>query len=155
MVLVFGSCLVFKSHMVSAEDQVHLLKSQIELQIQKISTTPPLDPVRIIIRNQLDAIQNRNADSAFAMMTQSLHDKFDSAKNFLSIMHFEYRPIYNYKSYIFLDGYSMSDKITIQKIEIKTRNDDLVTVIYSMKKQPDAGWLIDSFTVLDNKAQAI
>lgn len=112
-------------------------------------TDLPTPDIREVIRRQLDAIQSRNADAAYALTTNDFHNKFDNASKFLSHVRFEYRAIYNHDSYRFIDS-DGADKAGTQAVRIHDRyGGDPVTVIFRMELQPDGQWLIDGVTVLD------
>jgi hypothetical protein len=159
---VLGLCLFFNMHMVLADEKISLLQPSDTIDIieegldtQDVSLAVPFDPVKNIISKQLTAIQKRDAESAFSMITDNLNSKFDNANDFLGTLHFEYRPIYNYKSYSFIGGYNPSNKSIVQKVKIESRYGDPAIVIYNIRKQDDGKWLINSFTILDNDAPAM
>lgn len=113
-----------------------------------------VDPVHEIISKQLDAIKDRNAIEAFAMATDSFHNRFNTANGFLSQMRVEYRPLYNYDSITFLERNSIADGI-LQHVKITDQYGEPILVIYRLEKQDNGQWLIDSFTVLNSHAQPV
>lgn len=118
-------------------------------------TAPP--DAQDIIRQQLDAIRNRDPAAAYALMTHDYHELHGDPLQFFSTMRFENRAIYNHKDFTFLDpqGTGSGAAISIQKIRIQSHHGDPVIVLYRMERQDDGTWLIDSFAVLAPDAQPI
>lgn len=113
------------------------------------------NPAQDIIRQQLSAIKTRDADLAFSLTTKEFHSKFDDASNFFGHMRFEYRPLYNYATFKFLDSH-VNDGNILQKVRVEDHyGDDPAIVIFRLEEQDDGQWLIDSFTILDTEAQPI
>lgn len=113
-----------------------------------------INPAQNLITRQLDAIMERDADLAYSMTTNNFHEKFGTAKDFLSHIRFQLRPVYNHVNYTFI-GQHNSQKGLVQKLEMDDRYGDPVTVIYRLEQQDSGQWLIDSFTILDLDAEAI
>ena len=107
-----------------------------------------------VIRQQLAAIRDRDADAAYALMTHDFHEENEDPKTFLAAMRFENRAIYNHEEFTFLDKQG-SGPVSIQKVRIHDHYGTPVTVIYRLERQEDGSWLIDSFTTLDAEAQPI
>jgi hypothetical protein len=143
-----GSMILAFSFMAHAEDTV------------KPDTPAPaavaaaLNGVQDVIRQQLEAIRQRDADAAYALMTHDFHEEHDDPKTFLATMRFENRAIYNHEEFTFLDKQG-SGPVSIQKVRIHDHYGEPVTVIYRLEQQEDGSWLIDSFTMLDAEAQPI
>lgn len=114
--------------------------------IDRVSLTAP-DPAQDIIRRQLGAIRDRDAESAYSCTTEEFHKKHGSAKTFLGELRLYGRSLYNHDGYRFLEQSKSGDHI-LQTVEIDEHNGEPVTVIYSVKQQQDGSGLIDSFTVL-------
>lgn len=121
-----------------------------EMGAQKASIPPEtLTKAQDIIKKQLAAISDRNAEAAFDFMSPPAHEDFTNANDFLSNMRFEYGPIYNHMDMKFL-GHFENGATTVQKVSLKDRySAESVTVIYKLKLQDNGAWLIDSFTILD------
>lgn len=117
---------------------------------QKASIPPEtLTKAQDIIKKQLAAISERDAEAAFDFMAPPAHEDFTNAGDFLSDMRLEYGPIYNHMDIKFL-GHFENGATTVQKVSLKDRySAESVTVIYKLKLQDSGTWLIDSFTVLD------
>lgn len=110
--------------------------------------------VQDVVRAQLNAIRNRDADAAYALMTHDFHDVHEDARGYLGTLRFQNRAIYNHKDFTFLDQQS-SGATSLQKVRLTDHFGQPVTVIYRLEQQDDGSWLIDSFTVLDSEAQPI
>ena len=104
--------------------------------------------IHSLISEQLDAIRERDADLAFALTTGTFHEKFDSATEFMSDMRFSYRPIYNHKTYRFLDQVETETGGLVQRVEVTYARGAPATVIYRLQRNPDGAWAISSFAVL-------
>lgn len=123
-----------------------------DLQTKQISTLYN-DPVSRVIQQQMSAIQERNAEAAYSLLTEETHGDYDNAQTFLTKMRYEYRPLYNYKEYSFKDRYDVSGAL-IQKVEVTDLNGELSLVIFRLEQQ-GGDWRIDSVTVLETDAQPI
>ena len=114
------------------------------------ATSTTDDPVQALITQQLNAIRARDADQAFAHTTSTFHDHYNTAQNFLSHMRFEYRPLYNHKTFSFLDRHEIQGGGVLQKVTVEDNyGTGPVTVIFRLQQQEDGQWLIDSFTLLN------
>jgi len=107
-----------------------------------------------VIRRQLEAIRKRDADQAYQLTSSNLHDKFVSPKEYLSHLRLKLRPIYNHEKFTFMEQ-SETGNGTIQKVQMKDRYGDLVTVIYRVSQQDNGEWRINSFAILDLDAKPI
>ncbi len=114
----------------------------------KAEAKPDKLAIQSLISDQLDAIRERDADLAFALTTGTFHEKFDSANEFMSDMRFSYRPIYNHKTYRFLDQIETETGGLVQRVEVTYTRGAPATVIYRLQRNPDGAWAISSFTVL-------
>ena len=113
------------------------------------------DPVRDIIRKELYAIRARDADAAFALISPDLHEKFENAKNYLSQMRFEYRPIYNHEDFTFTERHHVNGG-TVQKVEIEGPYDEEpLTIMYRVEPQENGALAIDSFTILEAESEPL
>ena len=110
--------------------------------------------VQDVIKAQLAAIRDRDADAAYALMTHDFHEENLDALTFLATMRFDQRAIYNHEEYTFLDKQG-TGPVAIQKVRMNDHYGDPVTVIYRLEEQGDGSWLIDSFTILNEEAQPI
>lgn len=127
--------------------------SQNKVKAQEISIKN-IDPVHQLIKKQLQAISSRDAELAYSMTSQKLHKKYSSPKEFLGKIRFEFRPIYNYKSFEFLDRHEIKGGM-LQKVSITDHAGDKAVAVYRMKKSPDGIWLIEAFSILFDDGQAI
>ena len=107
-----------------------------------------------VIKAQLAAIRDRDADAAYSFMTHDFHEENSDALTFMATMRFDNRAIYNHKEFTFLDKQG-TGPVTIQKVRMNDHYGDPVTVIYRLERQEDGSWLIDSFTTLHIEAQPI
>lgn len=121
--------------------------------IQTVSATS-VDPVHKLIQTQLQAIRKRNADLAYSTTSDNLHQKYTNAQDFLGKIRFEYRPIYNYKSFEFLDRHDLNGDL-LQKVSLQDHNGNKAVAVYRLKKNVSGLWQIDSFSVLYDDGQAI
>lgn len=149
--LVCGIVMFSAENSQAAEEQ----KRAPEATLEDIAIPPASDPVHQIIREQLAAIQKRDADKAFALTTDKFHDKYDSALDFLAKMRIDHRTIYNYKRYSFLEPENDREDRAVQRVRITDRYGHSAIVIYRLVQQPGGMWLIDSFMVLESDAQPI
>ena len=80
--------------------------------------------------------------------------KFNDAGKFLVSLRLEYRPIYNYKNYIFLEQRKNKEGFITQTLQIEDDYGHIAIVIYKIKEE-NGSFLIDSFTVINDEAQPI
>lgn len=113
-----------------------------------------LTHIRTTIQKQLTAISSRNAELAFSMISEKMHKKYSTPQEFLGKIRFEYRPIYNYETFEFLDHHDLNGDL-LQKVSITDRYGEEAIALYRLKKNTQGSWLIDSFSILYNDGQAI
>ncbi len=107
--------------------------------------------IQDLITKQLQAISDRDADMAYALTTGTFHKKFDTAGEFLTEMRFSYRPVYNHKSFRFLDQTETETGGLIQRVEVSYTDGDPTIVIYRLQLDQSGKWGIDSFTILETE----
>ena len=157
--LVFGvavMCLLLSVVAATARAEDAVLLPQPEAITPTPASLDPAaaDPVKDLIRRELQAIRNRDADTAFALISPDLHEKFETAKNYLSHMRFEYRTIYNHAEFTFLESHDVNGA-TVQKVEIEDRNGTPITIMYRIEPQESGSLAIDSFTILEAESDPI
>jgi len=113
------------------------------------------DPARRAIESQLNAIRARDAEGAFAPTTDNFHEKYGSALKFLGKMRFNFRPLYNYERYSFVEPEGNNPNSTLRKVRITDHYGHKALVIYRLEKQSGNKWLIDSFMLLESDTQPI
>lgn len=123
------------------------------LKAQEVSAAQ-VDPVHQAIHKQLVAISSRDAELAFSMTTEKMHKKYNSPKEFLGKIRFEFRPIYNFKSYEFLDRHEINGGL-LQKVSITDHSGEKAVAVYRMKRNSNGNWLIEAFSILFEDGQAI
>ena len=112
------------------------------------------DPVHALISRELQAIRSRDADLAYALLTDDLHEKFNTPGEYLAHLRLQSRSIYNHSGYAFLSQSRTPDSL-IQKVEVKSSRGNPVTVIYRLKPDENEEFRIDSFAVLEYEAEPI
>lgn len=147
-VATFCILLAFVAGQANADEKLAINSSvSVESGFQEASVTTAIDPVQSIIIKQLAAIKSRDAGQAFSLISESMHNKYKNPKNFLGHMRFEFRTLYNHSDYTFLDRHELPNAI-IQKVQIKTPENDPVLVIYKLEKADTGSWVIDSFSII-------
>lgn len=111
-------------------------------------------PVHQAIADLFAAVKARDADDAYGSTTGHVHERFKSAKEFLKQMRFEFRPLYNYEAYTFLESHNIDNGV-IQKVRVDDRYGDSVIMIYRLQKQESGGYLIESFSMIGGEARPI
>lgn len=129
--------------------------AELTTQDQTISSEElSLTHIQTTIQKQLKAISSRNAELAFSMISEKMHRKFSTPQEFLGKIRFEYRPIYNYETFEFLDHHDLNGDL-LQKVSITDRYGEEAIALYRLKKDTQGSWLIDSFSLLYTDGQAI
>lgn len=114
-----------------------------------------IETMRNVIRDQLGAIKKRDAEQALSFTTRKYHEKFNDASGFLGMVRYEHRPIYNFKSYQFTTVKKVAGDTYLQHVTVSDRYGNEATAIYKLQKDTEAGWLIDSFMILDKGGMPI
>jgi hypothetical protein len=115
-----------------------------------------LQEIKDLIREQLAAIRARDASRAYATLSDHLHEKFEGDKKYLAKLRFDYSPIYNHRSYTFLETRALDDGGFIQRVSMKDRySGKNALVIYKIKEDQEGHLLIDSFTIIDMRSKSI
>jgi hypothetical protein len=102
----------------------------------------PNDTFRAIITQQLQAIAQDNAASAYAEAAPTLQQIFPSPDIFMSMVQSGYPPIYRNKQYNFGDAGTDEVGRPFQKVEILGMDGARYTAIYFMERQADGSWKI-------------
>ena len=112
--------------------------------------------IQTLIADQLDAIRERDADMAYALTTGPVHEKFESAREFFTDIRYSYRPLYNHKTFRFLDQRVTETGGLVQRVEVTYTQSRPAIVIYKLERNPDGAWAIGSFTIVDaNEGQDV
>jgi len=119
-----------------------------------ISAISAPNTAHAVISRELQAIKARDANLAYALLSDSFHEKFDTPEAYLAHLRFESRPLYNHDGYTFLDQTRTPDSL-IQRVEVKSDRGDPVTVIYRLKQHNNDEFRIDSFAILGHDDEPI
>lgn len=135
-----------------------------ESDIQSVSLTPTLpapetkseeqDVIHGLIRKQLKAIRDRDAEVAYSLTSNKMHKKYDDAKDYLNTMRFDYRPIYNHKIYSFGEQNKIGDAV-LQQVSIEDQYGDEVLVLFRVETKEDKDLAIASFAIIQSEADPL
>jgi len=110
------------------------------------------DIIHSVVESQLKAFRDRDATSAFTHISESMHNSYKDAKQFLNYIRYQYDPLYNHVSYRFLGRIDLGDKL-IQKVELTDPEGVPVIVMLRLVKEDQDNWVIDGFMLLESNAQ--
>lgn len=113
-----------------------------------ISGEQDKEAIENLIKIQLDALRNRDGEVAFSLAAAVLHKKYDNSEEFMNDMRFSYRPLYNNKSYKFLDQSMTETGALIQKLQVSHTHGEPATAIYRLSRNQEGQWRIESFVLL-------
>jgi hypothetical protein len=148
---VFCLLLTLVAVSASAEDDFTAVQEPILTAIHPSVETSPAEP---LIRAQLAAIRNRDAEGAFSLTSEKFHKKYDSSDEFLTHLRLKLRPIYNHEKFVFMEE-TKTENGYIQRVSVKERKGETFTVIYRLEQNNEGEWLIDSFAILPVSAEPI
>ena len=116
----------------------------------EISVTSNSDPISRIIINQLRAIKEKNADLAYANLSDSSKIKYKNADNYLSQVKRDMRTLYFNSHFEFISGWRIKDK-ELRKLEITSDEGDVTTAIFRLIQLDNSLWVIDGTVILDGE----
>jgi hypothetical protein len=103
----------------------------------------PSAEARAIVSRQFDAFARDDAAGAYALVTPSLKMTFTDPDVFIGMVRNRYAPVYRHRDVDFGDAEVEGDAMTITATLVDGDN-QLWTALYTLERQPDGRWLINS-----------
>lgn len=112
------------------------------------------DVARLVIRHQLAAFQNDDADEAYSDAAPTVQMAFPDALEFLAMVAYHYPAIYRHSHVDFGDAAEKDGHIA-QSVLITDGNGKVWQAIYKLEQEPDAHWKIVGCVVAATAAQGL
>ena len=97
--------------------------------------------IKGVIGDQLVALRKDEGARAFAFATRALQAQFESAENFMRMVHAGYQPLIDARYDEFLEGAMIEGRV-IQPLRIVLTDDTVLVALYTMQKDDDGRWRI-------------
>jgi hypothetical protein len=117
-------------------------------------TTADAIAIHEVVQNQLEALSNDDADSAFELATPEKRMLIGSPDNFLRLIKEEYNPIYRYQRVIFSRPEVINGD-AIQIVRVTDGNSRVWLAIFWMQQGEDSNWRIDGCQLLETTSVSI
>ena len=95
--------------------------------------------IRAVIHRQIDAFKRDDAEGAFALVSPSVRQAFQTPEKFLDVVRMAYRAVYRPSAVVFLDMLVMGDDV-VQQVQLTDRGGLVWLAYYSMQRQRDGSW---------------
>lgn len=107
----------------------------------------------IIIKNQLEAFINKDAEKAFSYAAPMIKLRFDNPDNFMNMVKNYYEPVYNPKQYYFINAKYFEGSVYHQ-LQIVSQSNLSYLATYSLIKDNDE-WKISGCSVYPMRQESI
>ena len=107
----------------------------------------------IIIKNQLQAFINKDAEKAFSYAAPMIKLRFDNPDNFMTMVKNYYEPVYNPKQYYFINAKYFEGSVYHQ-LQIVSQSNLSYLATYSLIKDNDE-WKISGCSVYPMRQESI
>ncbi len=102
--------------------------------------------VRAVIESQFAAFRRDDAEAAFAYASPAIHQKFNTASEFMTMVRSGYAPVYRPRRIEFL-GLQQIDGAWTQGLRLIGPEGRPYLAYYMMVQQPDGSWRISSVSL--------
>ena len=109
--------------------------------------------IRQVIGDQRAALRKDDAARAFGFASRSLRAQFESAENFMRMVHAGYQPLIDARRVEFLEG-AVIDGQVIQPLRLVLADDTVLVALYTMERQPDGEWMIAGCVIAPSTTRA-
>jgi hypothetical protein len=107
----------------------------------------------IIIKNQLEAFINKDAEEAFSYAAPMIKLRFDNPDNFMNMVKNYYEPVYNPKQYYFINAKYFEGSVYHQ-LQIVSQSNLSYLATYSLIRDNDE-WKISGCSVYPMRQESI
>jgi len=97
--------------------------------------------IRKVIGDQRTALRKDDGARAFGFASRGLRAQFESAENFMRMVHAGYQPLIDARHVEFLDG-AVIDGRVVQPLRLVLADDTVLVALYTMLKEDDGRWRI-------------
>lgn len=107
-----------------------------------------------VIRAQLAALRQNDADAAFRYATPEVRESFRNPGAFMAMVREGYGALFHPRSERFLDA-AIIGRLTVQPLELVSADGSVLVALYAMERQPDGSWRIAGCELAPSRRSAI
>lgn len=100
------------------------------------------EDIRAVIRQQLAAFQQDDAQQAFAFASPAIQAQFRTPEIFMQMVRTAYYAVYRPRSLVFENLIWVDDNLS-QPVLLMDSAGEVIRALYFMEEQPDHGWRIN------------
>lgn len=97
--------------------------------------------IQSVIRRQLEAFQQEDAEVAFSLAAPGIQDRFSTANQFVDMVRTHYAPVYEAEEAVFLDLTTLKG-VPTQQVRLVDSQGKTAIAFYLMEQQSDDSWRI-------------
>jgi len=117
-----------------------------EAKYVEVSATSLLSPVDLVIKEQLEAIRERNDRVAYELSTEEIKDDFEDPQSFMRMIRRQKSPLYEHVSYEILSPVRADSKF--HKVRLLDKYGHNAMAMFKMKQTVDGAWKTEDIIVL-------
>jgi hypothetical protein len=112
-------------------------------------STPEVQQVQAVVRAQLKAFSEEDADGALAVATPEVRKSVGDATRFLALVRGNYPMVYHPAGFAFLQPQADKDQV-LQAVALRDADDKTWIALFTLQRQPDNSWRIGACIVAEN-----
>ncbi|MBD9559150.1 DUF4864 domain-containing protein [Ensifer sp. ENS03] len=109
----------------------------------------PVDTARTIIREQITAFLQDDAETAYSFASPTIRGKFPDKTSFFEMVKRGYQPVYRPGNFAFGRSKVVGDQV-LQEVLISAPDGKDWTAVYELVKQPDGSYKINGVMILQS-----
>ncbi|MBD9596173.1 DUF4864 domain-containing protein [Ensifer sp. ENS07] len=109
----------------------------------------PVDTARTIIREQITAFLQDDAETAYSFASPAIRGKFPDKESFFEMVKRGYQPVYRPGNFAFGRSKVVGDQV-LQEVLISAPDGRDWTAVYELVKQPDGSYKINGVMILQS-----
>jgi hypothetical protein len=109
----------------------------------------PVDTARTIIREQITAFLQDDAETAYSFASPAIRGKFPDKESFFEMVKRGYQPVYRPGNFAFGRSKVVGDQV-LQEVLISAPDGKDWTAVYELVKQPDGSYKINGVMILQS-----
>jgi len=117
-----------------------------EAKFVEASASSMLSPVDQVIKEQLEAIRERNDRVAYELNTEEIKDDFEDPQSFMRMIRRQKSPLYEHVSYEILSQAREGSKF--HKVRLLDKYGHDAMAMFKMKQAEDGAWKTEDIIVL-------
>ena len=117
-----------------------------EVKFVEASASSMLSPVDQVIKEQLEAIRNRNDRVAYELNAEEIKDDFEDPQSFMRMIRRQKSPLYEHVSYEILSPVREGSKF--HKVRLLDKYGHDAMAMFKMKQSDDGVWKTEDIIIL-------